>query len=183
MPERQELKWVKVSESNFVVYAAVLRRFFDQEALRFRIVLADKSKLDHGAYGQTHDEWYYKMYFTLLTRILDPRNSYEIYLDLKDTLGGAKIKKMHRILSNAMWDFDKAAIRQIQLVRSHEIALLQVADVLIGGVCYANQQQQNSSAKIRLVELIRSLSHYQLTRTTSLAAEKFNIFRWTGTVA
>ena len=179
----QELKWVKVSNSNYEMYREVVENFFNNAELRFRVVVANKTNLNHSAYGQTHDEWYYKMYFSLLNRLLDQRNCYEIYLDLKDTHGGKKVEKMHEVLSNAMYDFDKTSIRRIQLVRSHETALLQIADILIGGVCYANRPVRQSKAKSDLLEIIKIRSQCSLTCSTSLGAEKFNVFHWSGTQA
>lgn len=180
MPEKQELKWVGVSPSNLRLYQKVVRLFFESDALRFRVIVADKSCLDHERFDQTHDQWYYKMYYQLLTRILEQKNHYEIYLDLKDTLGGVKVRTLHRVLSNAMWDFDQKSVIRIQQVRSHETALLQVADILIGATASVHCGGGRSIAKEYLVSQIRELSGFSLTRTTSLAEQKFNIFCWNG---
>src|SRR6266540_2978343 len=68
-----ELKWVKVSSGRLDYYQAVLDWFWKTGDLHFRSLLVpDKSKLDHGRHNQTHDEWYYKMYFDLLKVIIDP---------------------------------------------------------------------------------------------------------------
>jgi hypothetical protein len=42
----------------------------------------DKSKLAHEAFDQTHDDWYFKMYFDLLKVILERKSSYRIFLDI-----------------------------------------------------------------------------------------------------
>ncbi|MGA7754584.1 MAG: DUF3800 domain-containing protein [Candidatus Sulfotelmatobacter sp.] len=180
LPEKQELKWVSVAPSNVRFYESVVRLFFESDALRFRVVVADKRCLDHDAFDQTHDEWYYKMYYQLLTRILEQKNRYEIYLDLKDTLGGRKVRKLGRVLSNAMWDFDQESIVRIEQVRSHESALLQLTDILIGAVGSVHCGNGGSAAKERIIRQIRELSHFSLSRTTSLAEQKFNIFCWSG---
>jgi hypothetical protein len=66
-----ELKWTKVSGSKPQLYLDILDYFFDTVQLNFRAVLIpDKSLLRHSEFGQTHDDWYYKMYFTLLKTIL-----------------------------------------------------------------------------------------------------------------
>ncbi len=55
---------------NRSLYVDFLDYFFDDDDLHFRgVVIPDKKKLDHARYGQTHDEWYYKMYFVLLKAI------------------------------------------------------------------------------------------------------------------
>jgi hypothetical protein len=99
-----ELKWVKVSNGRLDYYRAVLDWFWRTDDLHFRaLIVPDKSKLDHEAHRQTHDEWYYKMYFDLLKVIIDPKQHYNIYLDLKDTRGAAKVRKLHEALCNAQY--------------------------------------------------------------------------------
>ena len=70
------------------------------------------------------------MYFNLLKVIIDPQQQYNVYLDLKDTRGAAKVRKLHEVLSNAQYDFSRSIVQRIQLVRSHEVELLQLADFL-----------------------------------------------------
>lgn len=178
--DKQELKWVGVSPSNVEFYTAVVHLFFDSKELQFRVVLADKRGLDLDAYGLTHDDWYYRIYFHLLTRMLEQHNCYEVYLDLKDTLGARKIRKLHRVLSNAMLDFDQTAVRRVELIRSHESALLQLTDILTGAVCYVKREGTSSEAKRAIVDYIRKRSGFSLTKSTTLAEQKFNIFYWTG---
>jgi len=67
----------------------------------------------------------------------------------------------------------------VQTVRSHEVEQIQLADLLIGAVAYANRDLSGSSAKQRLVEIIRKRSGYSLTRSTLYREDKLNLFRWT----
>jgi hypothetical protein len=174
-----EIKWGKVSPSRLNFYLDVMDYFFDEEALHFRaLIVPDKSRLNHQLFNQTHDEWYYKMYFTLLSPLFSPHARYQVYLDIKDTQGQKKVENLHDILCNSMWDFDKEIIQRVQQVRSHEAELLQLADLLIGAISYANRGLSSSSAKVSLVERMRLKSGYELTRTTLLREEKVNLFRW-----
>jgi hypothetical protein len=174
-----ELKWVKVSGGRLDYYQAVLDWFWQTEDLHFRaLVVPDKSKLDHDAHNQTHDEWYYKMYFDLLKVIIDPKQQYNIYLDLKDTRGAAKVRKLHEVLSNAQYDFARSVIQRIQLVRSHEVELLQLADFLSGLIAYVNRELGTSKSKVALTEQLQRASGYSLRRTTLLRENKVNLFRW-----
>ena len=62
-----ELKWTKISPAKVRAYEDIIDYFFDDDDLHFRaIIIPDKSKLNHQAFHQTHDEWYYKMYFDML---------------------------------------------------------------------------------------------------------------------
>jgi hypothetical protein len=120
--------------------------------LHFRgLVVPDKSKLRHEVFLQSHDDWYYKMYFEMLKLILNPKAHYRIYLDMKDTRGGAKVEKLHEVLANNMYDFSRKIIERVQIVRSHEVELLQMADLLIGAVSYANRELSTNAAKVDLV--------------------------------
>lgn len=175
---RFEVKWTKVSPARLAFYLDYLDYFFDDDDLHFRGLVANKTRLRHEAFVQTHDDWYYKMYFTLIKAVLAPGERYRIYLDVKDTRGGAKVEKLHEVLSNNMYDFDRRTIERLQQVRSHEVEALQLADLLIGAVNYANRGRTESPAKTALVERIRSRSRYALTRTTLLREQKFNLFHW-----
>jgi hypothetical protein len=174
-----EVKWTKVSPAKIEFYRELIECFFDEDDLHFRaLIVPDKSKLTHEAFGQDHEVWYYKMYFDMLKVIFDPDAHYRVYLDIKDTHGGAKKEKLHDVLCNNMYDFSREIIERIQLVHSREIEILQLADLLIGTVSYVNRGLSSSPAKTELVELISKRSGYSLTRTTLLKEEKVNIFRW-----
>ena len=67
VPAQAEVKWGKISPKWQALYEALVDFFFEAEDLRFRAVIADKTSLDHNAFSQTHDDWYYKMYHLLLS--------------------------------------------------------------------------------------------------------------------
>jgi hypothetical protein len=174
-----ELKWTKVSPAKLVYYHRVMDYFFDDDDLHFRaLIVPDKSKLQHTRFNQDHDDWYYKMYFDLLKILLTPDAQFNIYLDIKDTRSAPKIARLHDVLSNNVLDFDRSIIRKVQTVRSHEVEILQLADLLIGAVSYANRNLQTSEAKLALVQRMRTRSHYHLDRSTLYRESKVNLFHW-----
>lgn len=175
-----EMKWTKVSPAKVAFYLAVIDLFFADERLRFRgLVAPDKSRLDHSRFSQSHDEWYYKMYFVMLRPIFTAPHRYRIYLDVKDTRGGPKTRKLHEVLANTLHDFDHETIERVQQIRSHESELLQIADLLIGALTYANRGLSTSPAKTAIVTRLRTgLGQEALTRTSAFAATKFNILVW-----
>ncbi len=184
LPPGFEIKWVKVSPAKVQFYLDVMDYFFDDDDLHFRaLIVPDKSKLRHDVYDQTHDDWYYKMYFDMLKVILHPDARYRIYLDYKDTRGSAKVAKLRDVLCNNMYDFSREIIERVQLVRSHEVEILQLADLLIGTVSYVNRDLSTSTAKRHLVDRMRERSGYTLTRTTLLREDKVNLLRWRATEA
>ena len=173
-----ELKWTKVSPAQIDFYLDVVDYFFDDGDLSFRTVVAQKQGLDHHRFNQTHDDWYYKMMFYLIRNVIPAQDEAFIYLDKKDTNGQEKIDRLRSVIANAEFDFDRDNIRRLQIVESHHVGLLQLADLLIGAVNYANRQDTQSEAKLRLIERIRQRSGVSLTRTTLLSETKMNIFRW-----
>ena len=175
-----EIKWTKVSPAKLDFYLALIDLFFSDPRLHFRgIVIPDKSKLDHSAFDQSHDDFYYKMYFQLLKVIFESGNRYRIYLDIKDTRSQQKVTKLHDYLANAQYDFNKEMVEWIQHVHSHEIEQLQLADVLIGALGYLHRGLQTSLAKQALIERIKAKSGFSLKRSTLPSEKKFNVFVWT----
>lgn len=183
MPASFEVKWTKVSPAKKEMYLDLIDYFFDDDDLHFRaLIIPDKSKLRHDAFpGQDHDTWYYKMYFDMLKVILRPDARYRIYLDIKDTRGGEKIKKLHDVLCNNIYDFSRQVIEHLQLVRSHEIEQLQQADLMIGAIGYLNRNMQGNAGKEAIIQRMQQRSKYALTKTTLLKEEKINLFRWHAT--
>ncbi len=174
-----EIKWTKVSPAKTQFYLDIMDYFFDDDDLHFRvIIIPDKNKLTHEIYSQTHDEFYYKMYFDMLKVILKPHAKYRIYLDYKDTRGAEKIKRLHDVLSNNLYDFSRQIIERVQTVSSKEVQLIQLADLLIGAISYVNRGLSSNPAKVELVNRMSNRSGYSLKRTTLLQEEKVNIFRW-----
>lgn len=176
-----ELKWNAVSPQRLSYYKELVQYYFLNPNLHFRaLVVSNKNELDHNRFNQTHDEFYYKMYFDLLKTIFDPDYSYNVFIDIKDTRGSKKISKLHEYLCNKHYDFDRSIVKKIQQVRSHEVELIQLSDFLTGAVGYINRGLTTSNAKIEIVELIRSLSGYSLTKSTLFKENKMNIFVWKG---
>jgi hypothetical protein len=179
LPVDFEIKWTKVSPAKQRFYLDIVDYFFDDDDLHFRaLIVPSKSVLRHEDFGQTHDAFYYKMYFDMLKILLSPEAKYRIYLDIKDTRGGRKVQKLHEVLCNNLYDFEREIIERVQIVRSHEVEMLQVADLLIGAVAYANRGSTTSPAKLALVARMRQRSRYSLTRTTLFREEKTNLFVW-----
>ena len=178
-----EMKWTKVSPSKIQLYIDIVDYFFDDKDIHFRcLVIPDKKILNHQRFKQTHEDWYYKMYFTMLRTIFSPEFQYEVYIDIKDTHSNKKAQILHEVCCNDKYDFSKKIIRRIQPIRSHEVQIMQLTDILTGGIAYRNRYFEenfaHSSAKIQLIEHIIHRSGYILTKSTLLRENKLNIFIW-----
>ena len=174
-----EIKWTKVSPAKLYFYLDLIDYFFDNSDLHFRaLIVPDKAKLRHAEFNQSHDDFYYKMYFDMLKIIISPNATYRIYIDIKDTKSAQKAAKLHDVLCNNRYDFSRSIIERLQTVRSHEIELLQLTDLLIGAISYANRGLDTSHAKSSIVQRFRDRSGYRLTQSTLYREDKVNLFYW-----
>lgn len=179
MSRHLEVKWTGVAPAKVAFYRHWLDYFFDDDDLTFRaLVVPRKADLDHGRYMQSHDDWYWKMYFDMLKAILREDRSYRIFLDIKDTLGAKRVAKLHEVLSNNLYDFDRRIVSSVQLVHSHEIEQMQLADLLIGALSYKARGLDTSSAKLALVHRFVERSGLSLERSTLVNARKVNLLFW-----
>ena len=170
-----EIKWTKVSKSKLDFYYDLIEYFINNDDLSFRCVIATgKNNLNNVKYNQTFNEWYYKMYYGLINKVIDNNNTYNVYIDKKDTNGYEKIKELERII--AIHNHNK--LKKIQLVNSHEIELLQLCDLLLGAVSYYNRYQLNkmSEAKKQLCNYI--IDKFLVSLNETNYDKKFNIFVW-----
>ena len=176
-----EIKWNKVSKGKLEFYMDVINYFFDNSDLHFRVlVVPNKSELKHEEFGHSHDTFYYKMYFNLLKTLFEPDCEYNIYIDIKDTRGQKKVDKLHEVLCNNHYDFNRELIKKVQQVRSEEVELVALADLLIGAMSYLHRDKTTSEAKLKLIERIKERSKYNLMASTLYRENKFNIFVWRG---
>lgn len=177
-----ETKWIKVSHSKENFYLELIDYFFDNPKLAFRAIFLEKNTLNHKNFNQTFDEFYYKMYYLMLKGIFESNYQYNIYLDIKDTLGYNKINLLKDICNKLQIQIRKEysieLVKKIQEVRSHEIELIQLADLLIGAVAYVNRKLSSNKTKIKLIDYIQQKSGHSMTTSTLLKENKFNLFHW-----
>jgi hypothetical protein len=176
-----EIKWTKVSPAKQAFYLEVINYFLDSPHLSFRaLVIPDKRLLRHEDFAQDHDTFYYKMQFRLIEVLLRPNTRHHIYLDIKDTRSSVKMAKLHDVLCSATYDGTRDIIARVQTVRSHEVEQLQLADLLIGAVSYANRQLTGNAGKLAIIERLRQRTGLTLTHSTLIRENKFNVFVWSG---
>lgn len=164
-----EIKWSNVSKSKFNFYLDLIDYFFYSN-LHFRCIGIDKSKIRNDDFGQTYDDFYYKMYYSLLNHKIDSQSTYNVYLDIKDSLSAYKVQKLKEILN-----IKYGVFRNIQNIRSHESLLIQLSDFLMGAVSYMNNDSnQLNLTKVHLIKKIETLATINLNSTNY--SDKFNLF-------
>lgn len=177
-----EVKWSKARDRMLPLYLDLVDYFFDDDDISFRtLLIPDKNLLDHEKYNQDHNTWYYKMYFEMLKIIFDPRQSYNVFVDIKDTHSDSRISQLWNVCSNNMRDRDRKIIRKIQPIRSDEVQIMQLTDILVGAVCRSQRklpEQHQSIAKHQIIKRIIQRSGCKLDRSTLPGESKFNYFVW-----
>lgn len=174
-----EIKWTKVSISKIEFYEEIIDYFFQNKNLEFRAVIASKKNLKFGIYDKNddYDSWYYKMYYQLLNKFIESRKKNRIFLDIKDSRGGKKIKLLKKILTT------KEFVGDINQVPSNTSEVLQITDLLIGALGYYNRKLNNNKGKVKLIDKILFRTEelgIDISNSTRLKDKKFNIFYWEG---
>lgn len=172
-----ELKWTKISPSNEHVYAEVIDYFFNNPQLSFRgYVARGKNELSFDT-DDEYNDWYYKIYYRMLEFVLDAKRNdfFNIYIDIKDTIGFEKVTKLSNYLNS---HYHKEIVSNAQLVKSDHIALLQLADILIGALSYKHRELETSPAKLNIINRIEKRSGQKLLLTVPLRYQKVNWFVW-----
>lgn len=175
-----ELKWTKVSISKLEYYKELIIFFKESDYLQFRCIIADKESLDLKRFSLSYDDWYYRMYYLLLGKTLKEENVYNIYIDIKDTCGGKKINELKNVLTRSYYDFYDSMFKNVQLVHSHEVEILQLTDLFIGAIGYKCSGLETSLAKLKVIDLLESTFKRDISNNTPRYYNKFNIFNWEG---
>ncbi len=173
-----ELKWNKVDKKTEKLYLDIINYFFNNDDLKFRIIVIDKTKLNHKKYNQTENDFYHKAYYEMLKYIIIPGNSYNIYPDIKDTHSYYYHQITLNYLRIKMSDTNKKTIKKIQPIKSYEAPILQINDILIGALSYYYRNLSTNSIKLNIIHEIQRLYQNSFDISSSYSNTKFNIFIW-----
>lgn len=169
-----ELKWTKLLNSKKDFYRELIDYFFDNEMKFKATFIPNKKENVHEIYGNSHDKFYYIVYFYTMRNFINPSDEYKIYLDYKDINGGKRIKELEKTLGQQAQKCD------IYIIQSQESQILQLCDIFIGAIGYKNRTDldtKKSEIKLFIIEYLEEKLGYPLVATAPWI-EKFNIFRW-----
>ena len=179
LPADFEIKWNKVSPAKLEFYLDLIEYYLNEDGLRFRgLLVQDKIKFYSNDHEQPNGEWCFKLYHTLLQFIFNPQNQcyIYIYIDRKNRCEGRRINKVHNVLATSMNDLQYDCVKRVQIIQSHESELLQIADLLLVALTYANRNLVSSSTKVEIVrQLQMNLGSGILTDTSTYSATKFHL--------
>lgn len=171
-----ELKWNKIDKKTENLYLDIIDYFFNNNDLKFRVMVIDKERLNHKKYNQTENDFYHKAYYEMLKYIINRNNSYNIYPDIKDTNSYYYHQVMLNYLKIKILDTNNEIIKKVQPIKSYEAPILQINDILIGALSYSYRKLSDNDAKLNIIKKIDSLYPDNLDETSY--SEKFNIFMW-----
>lgn len=164
-----EIKWSGVSLSQYEFYADLIDYFFSND-LHFRAVIVEKAKIDENRPNFTYSDFYFRMYYQLLHHKMDMGDTYNIYLDIKDTVSNKKLHRMKEMLQY------NASLRSCQFIKSYESSLMQITDLIMGAINYKLRGLNRVIAKNRLIEKIEQHCKMPITKSTAKSESKFNLF-------
>lgn len=182
-----ELKWTKVGRKKIDFYYDIIDYIFMELNLNFKcLILKNKDELIRtNPSNEEYNLWYYRMYYMLINEFISPDDHYSIYMDIKDTKSGDRIKMLQKVLCNNIYDFKSQVIKKIQLIRSEESEIIQLVDLLIGAIGYYFRNKESidlgidkheglSETKIKIIRRIQEKTGLNLT-TSSRTNSNFNI--------
>jgi len=175
-----EFKWNRVSPSRLPFYRALVRLFFDQEDMRFRVIVLPLENLDSvTVHAPEHEPdcelMFYKFYYQLLHHWILDQNVYRVFVDVRTNRAGNRVQVLQRCLGYS----NLLSTVSVQALPSDELDLMQLADVLIGAVGYKFHKLDTSKAKLAVVQEIEQLLGRPI-HGTGPGEEKFNVFHFRG---
>jgi len=172
-----ELKWSKVSRKRLDEYKKIADFFLEEKVLRFRAIIVPYGKIELEKYHARDRELaFYKFYYEMLEKWLEPGNEYLILLDYKNNRDANRFTTLRTYLERYLRG--KAWIRDLTIIDSRQTPLAQLCDILTGSVAAAYNGTRPSSAKEELIKHIAAGAGLASLKTsTPLAADKFNIFK------
>jgi hypothetical protein len=174
-----EIKWTKLIKRQWPFYQSLIDFLLDEQCLQFKAtVVQNKRSLDHDKFNEgSHSNFYYKMAYYSLRDFMSAGNKYRVYLDYMDTLGAEKCRTLAEVLRNGLKNTSEI---EVFTVRSFESQLIQLCDLIIGAVSYANRSNiaKQSAIKNQIIQHLEQKLHRRLDMGTPPWEAKFNLFKF-----
>ncbi|WP_371019040.1 DUF3800 domain-containing protein [Pseudalkalibacillus sp. JSM 102089] len=169
---KNEFHWTDLKRHQLSVYQGLIDIFASyrsSDCFRFCALVVDQNDFAHQLYSDDDELHFYKMFFWLIYRRLDPSKSYGILLDRKtNSVEGRLSELKHTLNQKCIKDHSpflrREIVRYVEPRDGSQIGL-QIADVFSGAIAYvwnghyaaakmANPNTKNP--KVKLVDYIQS---------------------------
>lgn len=156
-----ELKWGSVSKSKFPAYCRIVDAFFDDPLFAdvdFHTTVVDTWSQDHQKFGGgDRDKTFNKELYQLAAKFarIYPDRFFHLYPDERETVHRpGELRDILNFGRRKSRDRREFPFRRCHFRKSHETPLLQVVDILLGGLAYRVNGHANaldaSPAKVEL---------------------------------
>ncbi len=174
-----EIKWNKTSRICLESYKRLVDFFFEEDSLRFRVIVVNQEKLDVDKYHAGDEELgFYKFYYEMLIKWIEEGNEYLILLDFKKNKGSDRHKTLRRVIENK--ERGRTIIKDLTIIDSSQTPLSQLCDLLTGAVAADWCGLTEGRPKADLAEYIANKCGYSslcIVSPLPQPCSKFNIFR------
>lgn len=174
-----EIKWNSLSKSRWELYKELIDLFFCND-IEFRaILIKDKNNFGPKSFSRKdqHSYYYKSLSHLLQNKVFLEKNSYQVFLDVKDTRGKQRIKFLQSEL-----DFHfpkKSPFVSFQHLHSDDNEFLQLTDLFIGAICYKarnlDKAENASEIRVKIINYLEKVYGYTLNDGTAPWDTKFYI--------
>jgi len=172
-----EIKWRKAHHKTEAFYRALVDLFISYgDQLRFRAIAVEAVKVNIVRFHKDDRELgFYKFYYQLIKHWISDFNEYRIFCDEKTNRRKNRLSVLRETLDRSNIT---SQVLSVQALPSREVALLQLADLLVGIVSSRfNETIEPGSAKESIVRHLESQLGLVKLIPTLRAEPKFNIFK------
>lgn len=177
-----EVKWSKISKSRLDAYHALVAYFLERSELSFRVIVVEQAKVDYESFhGGDKELGFYKFYYEMLIKWIEPGNQYLLLLDFKQNKGADRYGTLKRVLERAT--MGKSWIKDLTVIDSGESPLAQLCDLLTGAVAatWCGAHKVDSAKGIIARQIAEGVGFKSLKEESpspgSPKGVKFNVFR------
>ena len=185
---RRELKWTKLSGGRASpIFQSLADAFFDHPSARFNAMVIEGNH--RSAVSQYDDDelTHYKRLHWLCRKRVESSASYQLVLDHRTDKRADRLDDLKLVLNNAARlelriSFD--CIRSVIAVDSCDEPLVQLADVLLGAVCYHHNgrhvERGASASKCEAAAYVARRAGFAggIIGESPRWEKKFNVWRW-----
>jgi hypothetical protein len=181
-----EFKWTKLSGTKpHPAYVQIIDAFFESPCAQFKALVVD-NRNPGGNRGSDSQRDYYTWIHWLARRRCEPGFVYRLFIDRRTGRQGSQLAELKTILNNSARKDGVATydcFRDVIAVDSANDSLIQLADVLLGAVCYHFNNRHIgpcSASKRAVARYIATKAGFRMgvIRRTWREEPKFNVWLW-----
>lgn len=178
---KYEFKWKRVKRISKSAYDDLISNLTPDREYGFNCVVIDQHSGAYRNLGKDFEDTFYNIYFLLLSRKIIPSCNYSVYADRRTSPLTNPMEDVRRRCND--WWHTKTGekddiIRTLEPVDSKSSPVMQLADLFLGAVGDAFNQQAKTDAKVDIQKLIEKFRGLPLTTPSPSTERAFNVWVW-----